>query len=107
MGKIKCGALNCSHNKSEVCYANMITVVGKNSEKECDTSCSSFLDSATYGSLTNNIYAGNGNPCDAIGCQVNTCIYNTKELCSLDTIKVAGDNAMLYNQTTCQSFDKR
>ena len=42
MGKIKCSARNCSHNKSEICYANMITVVGRNSTKDQDTSCSSF-----------------------------------------------------------------
>jgi len=85
----------------------MITVVGRNSTKDQDTSCSSFLDSATYGNLTNNIYAGQGEPCDAIGCQVNTCKYNSNELCSLDTIKVSGHNAQLYNQTTCESFENR
>ncbi|MGV2685618.1 DUF1540 domain-containing protein, partial [Clostridium perfringens] len=44
MQKIYCSANNCSHNKENICFSNRTNVVGKNSDKECDTCCASFLD---------------------------------------------------------------
>ena len=69
MNLINCNAVNCSHNKDMVCHSNRINIVGKNSNKDDDTSCGSFLDSKTYGTLTNNIFE-EGNPCDCLVCNV-------------------------------------
>lgn len=105
MTSINCSATNCSHNKKTICHANIINVVGVNSEKSCDTACSSFLNEDLYGSLSNNIYS-EGNPCNALVCKVNTCTYNSNKACTLDSIMVSGENIKLYEQTACQSFCK-
>ncbi|MCR1949463.1 MULTISPECIES: DUF1540 domain-containing protein [unclassified Clostridium] len=103
MQKIYCSANNCSHNKENICFANRINVVGKNSDVESDTCCGSFLDRYTYGNLTNNVY-DEGDPCSCLVCKVNSCKYNENQLCSLNSINVSGNDAKLYSQTNCESF---
>ena len=106
MNLINCNAVNCSHNKDMVCHSNRINIVGKNSNKDDDTSCGSFLDSKTYGTLTNNILE-EGNPCDCLVCNVESCKYNDNQLCSLDSIYVSGNGANLYSETSCESFCRK
>ncbi|WP_322382011.1 DUF1540 domain-containing protein [Clostridium perfringens] len=98
-------ANNCSHNKENICFSNRTNVVGKNSDKECDTCCASFLDRAIYGNLTNNTY-DEGEPCSCLVCKVNTCRYNENELCSLNSINVSGSDVKLYSETNCESFSR-
>ncbi|WP_300385048.1 DUF1540 domain-containing protein [Clostridium sp.] len=105
MTNINCTATNCSHNKETICHANIINIVGVNSEKDCDTACSSFLDKDHYGNLSNNIFS-EGNPCDALVCKVNTCKYNDNKACNLDSINVSGKSVKIYEQTSCESFCK-
>lgn len=106
MQLINCNAVNCSHNKDMICYSNRINVVGKDSTKDSDTACGSFLDSKAFGSLTNNIY-DEGNACSCLVCDVESCKYNENELCSLDSIHVSGCGANLYSETSCESFCKK
>ena len=106
MNMINCNAVNCSHNKDMVCHSNRINIVGKNSTKDDDTCCGSFLDSKTYGTLTNNIFE-EGSPCDCLVCNVESCKYNDNQLCSLDSIHVSGNGANLYSETSCESFCKK
>ena len=103
MNMINCNAVNCSHNKDMVCYSNRINIVGKNSTKNDNTCCGSFLESKTYGALTNNIFE-EGNACDCLVCNVEKCKYNDNQLCSLDSIYVSGNGANLYTETCCESF---
>lgn len=103
MQKINCNVDNCSHNKEYVCFANRINVVGKNSDSKSDTACGSFLDKTLYGNLTNNVY-DEGEPCNCLVCNVNTCRYNENQLCSLDSIEVSGNNTKFYSETSCVSF---
>lgn len=103
---INCNAVNCSHNKERVCYSNRINIVGINSNTDENTSCASFLDNQTYGTLTNNVFQ-NGEPCDCLVCSVNSCKYNENQLCSLDSINISGNGANLYSETNCESFCKR
>lgn len=103
---INCNAVNCSHNKERVCYSNRINIVGINSNTDGNTSCASFLDSQTYGTLTNNVFQ-NGEPCDCLVCNVNSCKYNENQLCSLDSINISGNGANLYSETNCESFSKK
>lgn len=106
MAKINCSVSNCSHNDNNICYANVINVAGGSAKKDCDTCCASFLDSANYGSLTNNINS-TGNPCDAITCNVGSCTYNSNYICSADAIEVNGNNANLYEETNCKTFRRK
>ena len=103
MSKINCDVSNCSHNTERTCYANTINVGGKSAKKDSDTCCGSFLDSANYSHLTNNINQ-RGSECTAITCNVGTCSYNSNDICTADTIKVDGNNARLYTETECTTF---
>ena len=106
MQNISCNVTNCSHNKEMTCYSNRLNIVGKNSHSDGNTCCGSFLDRNIYGTLTNNVY-NEGNPCDCLVCNVNTCKYNDNSLCSLDSINVSGLDVKLYNQTNCESFCRK
>lgn len=106
MARIACEVSNCSHNKENVCYANVINVGGLNAEKDSDTCCGSFLDSVHYGTLTNNVNDP-GKPCSAITCNVISCTYNSNKVCSADSIQVSGENADIYTETDCLTFKNK
>ena len=40
-------------------------------------------------------------------CTVQTCVHNNQFLCSLDSIKVGGENARNPQETCCDSFQER
>ena len=40
-------------------------------------------------------------------CTVQTCVHNNQFLCSLDSIKVGGENAKNPQETCCDSFQER
>ena len=104
MARIHCEVSKCSHNKDYICFANVINVGGLRAEKDSDTACGSFLDSAHYDKLTDNVNDP-GDPCSAITCNVHNCIYNSNMVCSADTIKVTGAHADIYTQTNCSTFE--
>ena len=102
MAKINCEVTKCSHNKSSVCYANCVDIVGNSAVKESRTCCGSFLNKSHYSELTNNVLSSGS--CDCLKCSVETCTYNDNKLCSLQTIQVSGDGVEYYTQTRCSSF---
>lgn len=103
MDKINCTVSNCSHNNSGTCYANTINISGGESSSSCNTCCSSFLNESTYGNLTNN--TNGGGCCSILTCSVEGCIYNENNQCKLDSINVSGNNAEVYGNTECSSFE--
>lgn len=103
MYKIKCDVTKCSHNKERICHANVVNVGGEGAEKDTDTCCASFLDSATYSKLTNNINQRD-HECTAITCTAETCTYNSNKLCTAESIHVSGEDANLYSETECSTF---
>lgn len=105
MAKINCDVNNCSHNKSGVCFANCIDIVGGSAQKECDTCCGSFLNKLTYAELQNNVLSAGS--CDCLKCIVETCSYNSNHLCTLGNIQVSGKAVEYYTQTDCSSFKKK
>lgn len=42
-----------------------------------------------------------------LGCSVENCSYNKEHLCSLNEIKVGGDNAVHSDSTCCASFKEK
>ena len=40
-------------------------------------------------------------------CSVVTCVYNTNNLCSRESIKVVGKNTITSNFTACESFRRK
>lgn len=106
MAKINCEVNNCSHNKAGECYANCIDIAGSSAKRECNTCCSSFLDSRHYSELTNNILRSGA--CDCLKCTVESCRFNDNHLCALEQIQVTGTpQAEYYTQTECSSFRLR
>lgn len=103
MARINCSVTNCSHNNERICYANVINVGGKSARKDSETSCGSFLDSAHYSDLTNNINQ-EGSDCRAITCNVGTCTYNADNICHADSIQVSGENVNIYTEANCITF---
>ncbi|WP_373599649.1 DUF1540 domain-containing protein [Paraclostridium bifermentans] len=104
MGKINCNVCNCSHNNKNICYANRIDVQGVEAKTIEHTACASFLESFVYSDLTNN--TNDNGPCSCVCCKVNTCTYNTNNLCTLDIINVSSDTKRpnMYSETSCASF---
>ena len=107
MAKINCSVTNCSHNKSAICYANIVNISGGAATKECNTCCDSFLDYKHYSNLTNN--TNDLGPCDALVCSVETCVYNHNKACTADGIQVDshGDEPKIYTETNCATFKHR
>lgn len=103
MDKINCSVSNCSHNKSNVCYSNRVNIGGKTANETCDTCCGSFLDEKLYSDLTNN--SNGGCNCDCLVCHVESCTHNDNNLCDLESIDVSGENAKIYSETNCSSFE--
>ncbi|GAB6167637.1 DUF1540 domain-containing protein [Clostridium carnis] len=105
MQKINCNVNNCSHNNSGICYSNRVDIGGKNSNSDCATCCGSFLDKQLYSDLTNNTYSAG--ECDCLVCKVESCAHNCNNLCDLNSIDVSGNNARIYSETNCSSFEKQ
>lgn len=104
MDKINCSVNNCSHNNKSICYANRINVQGSQAKTTEYTACASFLEKSVYSNLTNN--TNNAGPCSCLCCKVNTCNYNTNNLCTLDNINISPDTKKpnIYSETSCSSF---
>ncbi|MEG6586666.1 DUF1540 domain-containing protein [Dendrosporobacter sp. 1207_IL3150] len=105
MNRINCNVTSCSHNKSRVCYANCVDIVGSSAKEEHNTSCGAFLDRSVYSELTNNVLSSGS--CDCLKCTVDTCSYNSNHLCTLESIQVNGDGSDYYTHTECSSFKLR
>ncbi|MBP2626664.1 MAG: hypothetical protein H6Q68_1375 [Firmicutes bacterium] len=102
MTTINCQVTVCSHNKSGVCYANCVDIVGSSAMEDYDTCCGSFLNKLHYAELTNNTLSSGS--CDCLKCTVETCTFNNNNLCKLDNIQVSGEKVYYYTQTACDSF---
>lgn len=40
-------------------------------------------------------------------CNVTTCVYNSENLCSKESIKIAGKNTITANFTSCEDFRRK
>lgn len=102
MAKINCNVTNCSHNKSNICYSNIVNIKGGKAKDACNTSCGNFLNKKEYSTLTNN--TNSDGPCDALVCTVQTCVYNKNEACTAENITVNGNNVVIYTEANCSTF---
>ena len=105
MDRINCTVSNCSHNGSNICYADRINVGGNGAESSSSTCCASFLDRTNYGNLTNNL--SRSAQCDSLVCNVFTCTHNENNLCGLNTITIDGSLVNIYSETSCSNFSPR
>lgn len=42
-----------------------------------------------------------------LSCNVTTCVYNSQNLCSKESIKIAGKNTITANFTSCEDFRRK
>lgn len=102
MTKINCTVSNCSHNKSNTCYSNIVNIGGGCANEVDTTCCGNFLDCKGYSNLTNN--TNSNGPCDALVCSVENCLYNCNKYCKAENINVMGNNVKIYSETNCSTF---
>ena len=102
MTKINRNVTNCSHNKSSVCYSNIVNIKGGQAMEACHTACGKFLDMKDYSNLTNNTNACG--PCDSLVCSVQSCVYNKNQACTAESINVDGHNVVVYTEANCSTF---
>ena len=102
MTKINCNVTNCSHNKSSVCYSNIVNIKGGQAKEARHTACGNFLDMKDYSNLTNNTNACG--PCDSLVCSVQSCVYNKNQACTAESINVDGHNVVVYTEANCSTF---
>lgn len=105
MQKINCDVNNCSHNKSGVCYSNVVDIGGMNASSDSGTCCGSFLNKALYSDLTSN--SNSDSQCDCLVCKVESCTHNCNSCCDLQSINVCGSNSQIYAETKCESFESK
>ena len=106
MPRINCSVENCSYNQGKYCCASVVKIEGRSANVTEETCCSTFLDDMGY-NQSNNILT-NLVDVDAILCNVNTCVYNECEHCTLHDIEVSSLNATeVFTQTDCLSFDRK
>lgn len=106
MDKIRCSVSNCSHNKDNECYANIVSIGGKPASDVCSTCCSSFLDKEVYGNLTNNVNSPE-ETCHGIECSACKCVYNENSYCTANQVEITGDGANTYFETKCSTFKEK
>ncbi|WP_238915933.1 DUF1540 domain-containing protein [Clostridium sp. YIM B02555] len=105
MERINCNVSNCSHNKTGICYSNRVDIGGMSANSTQGTCCGSFLHEYHYSQLTNN--TNSQGQCDALTCNVESCIHNSNRLCGLESVYVSGNGAQIYSETRCSSFDSK
>lgn len=104
MTVVNCKVEECSHNEGGCCYADRVNIGGKSAVDDEQTCCGSYLNSLLYGNLTNCATTESGK-CDCLVCYVKSCQHNENSLCNLADIEVGGQNASIYTETRCNSFE--
>lgn len=100
MTKLKCDALTCAYNNSNLCCVQSIQVGGKSATEKFQTSCNTFDEKR--GALSNSNESPN--PQMDISCKATKCIYNENKMCSANEITISGDHARTENETECATF---
>lgn len=104
MTLVGCNVNNCAHNINGNCYANKVSVNGKKARTNNNTCCSSFVNESNYNNFTSSTLESN--QCNALNCNVKTCINNAGSICALRDVSITSnaDGTNLFSQTYCGSF---
>lgn len=93
---LNCSANNCIYNKSGVCYAGNIQIIGEKATTTSNTSCSTFQekDNNNFTSCSSNNFTTSSD----ILCKAKKCNYNSDEICTADSVQIN------YNNASCDTF---
>ncbi|MCD7866951.1 MAG: DUF1540 domain-containing protein [Clostridiales bacterium] len=102
---LKCTAVNCLYNKSQLCSRGEIDVIVEQARVADETSCGSFLDRREAPSV-NRRDCGMDCGCETISidCKAQNCTYNEHCRCTAASIDVSGDHASACRETRCDTF---
>lgn len=107
MPKVSCSVTSCSYNASGICDASALKIVGNNANITEQTSCGTYVgESCCSNSTCGDVSRGET---ETICCDVETCVYNKQEHCSLsDGIEVGNLGTVeSFKDTDCLSFDRK
>jgi len=113
---LKCEALQCIYNRNYNCSARAIEIKGGRTENKDDTFCETFTryqDAANeiafmYSvSGETNLYNMGTNKLPGVYCSAVECKYNEDQYCQVPSLKIGGLNAVLAEDTKCESFELR
>ncbi len=112
MPKLKCDVRNCVYNADLCCCKSIIKVIGEDAVRSHDTTCASFHKRKRPNTV--DIYQAEFSKLDGINqyisieCESRNCVYNVKEICTADKVKIAGGlRAQKACQTLCDTFVQR
>lgn len=112
MPKLKCDVRSCVYNADYCCCKSMIKVIGEQADQSSETACASFHKKKRINS--DDIYKVEFSKIDGINqyisieCESVNCIYNVKEICTAERVKIAGGpKASKYLETVCNSFEPK
>lgn len=107
MPKLKCGVDTCSYWHDRYCVREGIHVKGETALTEADTKCASYrLRSRTAGENSYHLEIGKlGDPSTLdVSCEAVNCVFNKRQICQANEIKIDGTRARKSAETFCSSF---
>ncbi|MBQ8116894.1 MAG: DUF1540 domain-containing protein [Lachnospiraceae bacterium] len=106
MAELKCGAQNCTYNRSKLCCKGDIMVGGRHAGTSDDTCCESFAERRDgHENFTSSIE--HPSRLISIDCEVSNCIYNNNYRCKADHVDIRGGHANRSADTNCATFMER
>ena len=94
---LNCSAQSCVYNKTGICYAGSIRVIGDNANSSSQTKCSTFTLSDGNQSFSNNT-SNTFTTSSDIDCAAKKCIYNSHNTCTANSVYIDINNA------SCNTF---
>lgn len=106
MAELKCGAENCTYNKSRLCSKGDIMVGGRHACNCDETCCASFAERREgHDVFTSSIE--HPSRVISIDCEAVKCIYNSNYKCEADHVDIRGGRANNSRETNCATFTER
>lgn len=105
MSDLGCDVTTCAYNESHGCKREDIRIGGEAATSSCGTNCSSFCDedSDRVTAAYNSEVTGRTD----IQCEAVNCVNNEGRKCQADHVDVAGDRAIISDETECATFVSR
>ncbi|HHZ12104.1 MAG TPA: DUF1540 domain-containing protein [Acholeplasmataceae bacterium] len=106
MPRLKCGVDTCAYWHGEYCIREGIHVKGESAFAVAETRCSSYRQRGRTAGNTFHLEIGKlGDPQYLeVSCEAVNCLFNKREVCRAEEIKIDGSRARKSAETFCSSF---
>ncbi|MFY9421559.1 MAG: DUF1540 domain-containing protein [Bacilli bacterium] len=106
MPRLKCGVDTCAYWHDKYCIREGIRVKGEKALAVAETRCSSYRPRSR--TARNSFHLEIGKLGDSlhleVSCEAVNCIFNRREICHAQEIKIDGTRARKSAETFCSSF---